>query len=269
MEFFIEGIPIANYFLSCFSVWCISGVWIPCWVGCLLWLLGAIMCIWCAPTGDLSDKLFRFTFIERFVLLQAAVRLLWLFGGDVVVPTLEAACGDSPELSVVGAEGFEDVLCEANSFPPFPLGPTPPPLVPDDPELPVTVFEHLKHFGSHEWRRMNFLYSFLTYIIGKVYFFFTFFAKKKKWKPDLFVIDHRIFCFSSFQYALLHYCERQLSSEHYFIVYILLLFIFSYLFVLNAVEYEDEKTLKAVEYSKDVCHYHWFLIQVEESKSPG
>lgn len=146
------------------SVWCISGIWIPCWVRCLLWLLGAIMCIWCAPTGDLSDKLFRFTFIERFVLLQVVVRLLWLFGGDVVlalVPTLVAACGDSPELSVVGADGFDEVLCEAKSLPP--LAPPVPPLPPVEPAVPpVTVFEHLRHFGSQEWRRTNFLYSFLT-----------------------------------------------------------------------------------------------------------
>ena len=146
-----------------FSVWCRSGYRIPCWAGCLLWLLGAIMCIWCAPTGDLSDKLFRFTFIERFVLLQAAVRLLWLLGGDVVVvvPTLEAACGDNPELSVVGADGFDEVLWEAKSLPP--LAPPAPPLVPEEPpELPATVFEHLRHLGSQEWRRTNFLYSFLT-----------------------------------------------------------------------------------------------------------
>ena len=148
----------------CVSVWCISGVWIPCWAGCLLWLLGAIMCIWCAPTGDLSDKLFRFTFIERFVLLQVVVRLLWLFGGDVapaLVPTLVAAWGDSPELSVVGAEGFDEVLCEAKSLPP--LAPPVPPLPPVEPaEPPVTVFEHLRHFGNQEWRRTNFRYSFLT-----------------------------------------------------------------------------------------------------------
>lgn len=155
------------HLVSLISVWCISGVWIPCWAGCLLWLLGAIMCIWCAPTGDLSDKLFRFTFIERFVLLQAVVRLLWLFGGDVVptlVPTwlaLVAAWGDSPELSVVGADGFDEVLCEAKSLPPLaPAGPPLPPVEPAEP--PVTVFEHLRHFGSQEWRRTNFRYSFLT-----------------------------------------------------------------------------------------------------------
>lgn len=147
----------------CVSVWCISGVWIPCWAGCLLWLLGAIICIWCAPTGDLSDKLFRFTFIERFVLLQVAVRLLWLFGdvAPTLVPTFVAAWGDSPELSVVGAEGFDEVLCEAKSLPP--LAPAAPPLPPVEPaEPPVTVFEHLRHFGSQEWRRTNFRYSFLT-----------------------------------------------------------------------------------------------------------
>lgn len=141
-----------------FLVWCISGLWIPCWAGCLLWLLGAIICNWCGPTGDLSDKLFKFTLIERFVLLQAAVRLLWLFGE---VPTLEAACGDNPELSVVGAEGLEDVLWEPKSFPP--LAPAPTPLVPEEPEFPVTVFEHLKHFGSQECLRMNFRYSFFTW----------------------------------------------------------------------------------------------------------
>lgn len=87
-----------------------------------------------------------------------------MFGGDVVgvVPTLEAVCGDNPELSVVGADGFDEVLCEAKSLPPF-APPPPPPLVPDEPpELPVTVFEHLRHLGSQEWRRTNFLYSFLT-----------------------------------------------------------------------------------------------------------
>lgn len=140
-----------------FLVWCISGLWIPCWAGCLLWLLGAIICNWCGPTGDLSDKLFKFTFIERFVLLQAAFRLLWLFGE---VPTLEAACGDNPELSVVGAEGLEDVLWEPKSFPP--LAPAPTPLVPEEPEFPVTAFEHLKHFGSQECLLMNFRYSFFT-----------------------------------------------------------------------------------------------------------
>lgn len=116
------------------------------------------MCIWYAPFGDLSDKLFRFTFIERFVLLAAAVRLLILFGG---VPTLEVVCGDNPELSVVGADGFDDVLCEGKSFPP--LAPGGPPLVPEvPPEFPDTVFEHRRHFGSHECRRMNFRYSFRT-----------------------------------------------------------------------------------------------------------
>lgn len=87
-----------------------------------------------------------------------------MFGGDVVlalVPTLVAAWGDSPELSVVGAEGFDEVLCEAKSLPP--LAPPVPPVPPVEPaEPPVTVFEHLRHFGSQEWRRTNFLYSFLT-----------------------------------------------------------------------------------------------------------
>lgn len=79
-----------------------------------------------------------------------------------VVPTLEAVCGDNPELSVVGADGFDEVLCETKSLPPF--APPAPPLVPEEPpELPVTVLEHLRHLGSHEWRRTNFLYSFLTW----------------------------------------------------------------------------------------------------------
>lgn len=86
-----------------------------------------------------------------------------MLGGDVVVvvPTLEAACGDNPELSVVGADGFDEVLCEPKSLPPF--APPPPPLVPEEPpELPATVLEHLRHLGNQEWRRTNFLYSFLT-----------------------------------------------------------------------------------------------------------
>ena len=70
----------------------------------------------------------------------------------VVVPTLEAACGDNPELSVVGADGFDEVLCEPKSLPPF--APPPPPLVPEEPpELPATVLEHLRHLGNQEWRR--------------------------------------------------------------------------------------------------------------------
>lgn len=90
-----------------------------------------------------------------------------MFGGDVapaLVPTwlaLLAAWGDNPELSVVGADGFDEVLCEAKSLPP--LAPPVPPLPPVEPaEPPVTVFEHLRHFGSQEWRRTNFRYSFLT-----------------------------------------------------------------------------------------------------------
>lgn len=81
-----------------------------------------------------------------------------------LVPTwlaLLAAWGDNPELSVVGADGFDEVLCEAKSLPP--LAPPVPPLPPVEPaEPPVTVFEHLRHFGSQEWRRTNFRYSFLT-----------------------------------------------------------------------------------------------------------
>lgn len=67
----------------------------------------------------------------------------------VVVPTFDVVCDDRPELSVVGADRFDEVLCEVKSLPPLTLVTTP--VVPvEPPEAPVTVFEHLKHFGSHD-----------------------------------------------------------------------------------------------------------------------
>ena len=162
-------------------VWCRSGIWIPCWLGgCLLWLLGAMMCIWCAERGrdwrgraSSMDKLLRFTFMARFELLE--VRRPWFKGWEAAtVPTLLLTCGENALLSVVGAEGFEEQLCEEakslpDALPPPPLA-EPPPLppmpapadAPEPAELEPELFEHLRHLGSHEFRRMNFRYSFRT-----------------------------------------------------------------------------------------------------------
>lgn len=79
-----------------------------------------------------------------------------------MLPTLLLVFAESPELSVVGAEGLEEVLCEAKSLP-APLAPvaaTDPEVAPPLPEL--ELFEHLRHLGSHECRRMNLRYSFRT-----------------------------------------------------------------------------------------------------------
>lgn len=126
---------------------------VPCrLVGAVCWL-GTMLCIiWWCPSNELIDKLSRFTLTERFVLLRPRLRLLRLLDG---VPTLATAWGDNPELSVVGADGFDDVLWDTKSLPPLPT-PT------DVPDVLEVLFEHLRHFGSHECRWINFLYSFRT-----------------------------------------------------------------------------------------------------------
>lgn len=82
-----------------------------------------------------------------------------MFGDDpTLVPTL-AECDDAPELSVVGAEGFDEVLCRTKSLPP--LAPPVPPLPSAEP-FNAAVIEDLRHLGTHGWSRTNFRYSFLT-----------------------------------------------------------------------------------------------------------